>query len=66
MTDPATDHIFCIHQMLEKKLEYGGTVHELFIDFKEVYDSVRWEGLYNILLEFRIPVKLVRLKNSFK
>jgi hypothetical protein len=36
-------------------------VHQLFIDFKKAYDSVRREVLYNILLEFGIPMKLVRL-----
>jgi hypothetical protein len=36
-------------------------VHQLFIDFKKVYDSVRREVLYNILIEFDIRVKLVRL-----
>jgi hypothetical protein len=36
-------------------------VHQLFIDFKKVYDSVRREALYNILIEFGIPEKLVRL-----
>jgi len=30
-------------------------------DFKKTYDSVRREVLYNILVEFVIPVKLVRL-----
>ena len=40
-----TDHIFCIHQILEKKWEYSETVHQLFIDFKEAYDSVRREVL---------------------
>jgi hypothetical protein len=33
----------------------------LFIDFKKAYDSVRREVLYNILIEFGIPMKLVRL-----
>jgi len=33
-------------------------VHQLFIDF---IDSVRREILYNILIEFGIPTKLVRL-----
>jgi len=32
----------------------------LFIDFKKAYDSVRREVLYNILIEFGIPNKLVR------
>ena len=45
-----TDHIFCIRQALEKKWEYNEAVHNLFIDFKKVYDSVRREALYNILI----------------
>jgi hypothetical protein len=36
-------------------------VHQLFIDFKKAYDSVKREVLYNILLEFDIPKKPVRL-----
>jgi hypothetical protein len=36
-------------------------VHQLFIDLKKAYDSVKREILYNILIEFRIPMKLVRL-----
>jgi hypothetical protein len=34
-------------------------VHQLFIDFKKAYDSVRREVLYSILIEFGIPRKLV-------
>jgi hypothetical protein len=60
-----TDHIFCIHQILGKKWEYNEAVHQLFIDFKEAYDSVRREVLYNILIEFGIPMKLVRLIKVF-
>jgi hypothetical protein len=37
------------------------TVHQLFIDFKEAYDLVRREVLYNILIGFGVPKKLVRL-----
>jgi len=36
-------------------------VHQLFIDFKKACDSVRKEVLYNILTEFGIRMKLVRL-----
>ena len=32
------DHILCIHQILEKKLEYNEAVHQLFIDFKKACD----------------------------
>jgi hypothetical protein len=48
---------------LEKKWEYNGTVHQLFIGiyFKKDCDSVRRKTLYNILIEFGIPRKLVGL-----
>jgi hypothetical protein len=60
------DHIFYIWQILEKKWEYNGMVHQLFIDFKKAYDSVKREVLYSILLVFGIPKKLVRLIKTFK
>ena len=47
--------------MLEKKWEYNEAVHQLFIDFNKAYDSVRREVLYNILMKFGIPKKLIRL-----
>jgi hypothetical protein len=56
-----TDQIFYIWQILEKKWEYNGTAHQLFIDFKKAYDSVRRELLYSIFTEFGIPRKLVQL-----
>ena len=43
--------------------EYNEPVHQLFIDFKKAYDSVRREVLYKILIEFGIPRKLVSLIN---
>jgi hypothetical protein len=46
---------------LRKKWEQNEAVHQLCIDFKKAYDSVKREALYNILIEFGIPKKLVRL-----
>jgi hypothetical protein len=43
----------------KKKWEYNEAVHQLFIDFKKAYDSVRREVLYNILNEFGIRMKVV-------
>ena len=37
----ATDHIFCILQILEKIWEYNEAVIHLFTDFKKAYDSIR-------------------------
>jgi len=42
-------------------LEYNVAVHQLFIDFKKAYDSVKREVLYHFLIEFGIPMKLVRV-----
>jgi hypothetical protein len=55
-----TDQIFYIRQTLEKKLEYNDTVHQLFIDLKELLWFNK-EALYNIFIEFGIPRKLVGL-----
>jgi hypothetical protein len=47
--------------MLEKKWEYNGTIHQLFIDFKKAYNSVRREALHSVLIGFGIPRKLAGL-----
>ena len=54
-----TNYKFCIRQILEKKWEYNEAVHQLFIDIKKAYDSVRREVLHNILIAFGIPNKNV-------
>jgi hypothetical protein len=61
VTDQLLIRFFCIRQVLEKKWEYNETVHQLFIDFKKAYVSVRKEVLYNILREFGVSMNLVRL-----
>ena len=53
--------IMPISQIPEKKWENNEAVHHQLIEFKKAYDSVRRKLLYNILIEFGIPVKLVRL-----
>jgi hypothetical protein len=46
---------------MEKKWEYNGTVHQVFIDFRKAYNSVTRQALYSILIEFGIPRKLAGL-----
>jgi sorting nexin-29 len=55
------DQIFYVSRILERKWEYSDTIHQLFIDLKKTYDSVRREVLYNILIEFGLPMILVKL-----
>jgi uncharacterized protein (DUF3820 family) len=42
-------------------MENNKAVYQLFMDFQKTYDSVRREALYNILIEFGIPMNLLRL-----
>ena len=42
-------------------IQYKKAVNQLFTDFRKAYDSVKREVLYNILTEFGIPMKLVRI-----
>jgi hypothetical protein len=44
-----------------EKWEHNETVHQLFIDFRKAYESVRREVLYNILIESGINMKIIRL-----
>ena len=53
----SADHIFCIHQILDKN---GNTVKQCFS--KKANDSVRREVVYYILSEFGFPMKLLKLK----
>jgi hypothetical protein len=46
--------MFYIRQILEKKWLYNGTVHQLFIDFKNAYNSIRREVLHIILIKSEI------------
>ena len=61
----ATGRLLIIYSALVKCLRKNGNkneaVYQLFIDFKKAHDSVRREVLYNILMEFGIPKKLIRL-----
>jgi hypothetical protein len=56
-----TVQFFCIRQIQEKKWECNETLHQLFTDFRKAYNSMRREAFYNILIEFGVPTKLVRV-----
>ena len=59
-------HMYHLHVkecvcLLDNKWEYNEAVHQFFRNFKTANDSVRREVLHNILTEFGISMKLVRL-----
>lgn len=56
-----TDQIFILRQIMEKCYEYNVDVHQLFVDFKQAYDSVKRKKLYQTLMEMEFPSKLIRL-----
>lgn len=59
-----TDQIFTLRQIMEKAWEYNINIHQLFIDFKQAYDSIDRQALFNIMNEFGIPTKLINLTRA--
>jgi hypothetical protein len=62
-----TDQILIIFSAFAtywRKVGVKDTIHQLFIDFKTAPNSVRKEVFYNILIEFKVPMKLVWLIKS--
>jgi hypothetical protein len=60
----ATGQLLILYSVFIKYLRKNGNTMEQCINYlqtKIAYDSVRREVLYNILIEFGIPMKLVRL-----
>ena len=56
-----TENIFIMRQILEKCYEYNIEMYAIFIDFKQAFDSVDRQKTIQILQEFRISNKFVRL-----
>jgi hypothetical protein len=61
ITDQLLITLFAFVRYWRNKWEFNETVHQLFVDFKNAYDSVKREVLYSILTEFGVPTKLDRL-----
>jgi hypothetical protein len=56
-----TDQIFAIRQIIQKSYEMNQETEHLFIDFRQAYDTIDREGLWEIMAEFGFPYKLIRL-----
>ena len=55
------DNIFAIRQTQEKAYEYYIHLHNLYIDFKQAFDSINRDRMLNDLVILCIPKKLVQL-----
>ena len=57
----ATGQLLIIYSAFVKYMRQNENTVKQCTRLQESYDSVRREGLYNIIIEFGIPMKLVRL-----
>jgi hypothetical protein len=55
-----TDQIFSL-RILEKAYEYNVDIHQLYVDYKQAYDSINRAQLIEKIKEFGMPGRLVRL-----
>jgi hypothetical protein len=47
--------------ILETAREYKVDIHQLYIDYKQAYDTINRAELVEIMKEFGIPMQLIRL-----
>jgi hypothetical protein len=50
-----------LQQIIEKTYEFNVDIHQLFIDYKQAYESINRQQMYKIMNEYGIPEKLINL-----
>jgi hypothetical protein len=55
------DNIFTMRQIYEKCHEYNIDLHNIFIDFSQVFDTVNKDVIHNSLIKHNVPEKLIKL-----
>src|SRR6218665_2572562 len=55
------DQLFVIRQLAEKYFEKNKNLYNNFIDFRQAFDSVWQQGLWQVLRNYGIPEELVEL-----
>jgi hypothetical protein len=56
-SNPTTDQLFALRQILEKCNEFNITTHHLFIDLKAAYDTIIRNEVYVGMSELNSPKK---------
>jgi len=59
------NHIFCLKQLIEKKMAVDQPLHLLFADLEKAYDSVPLENLWKALEHHNISNSIVRAIKRF-
>jgi hypothetical protein len=49
------DQLFTIKQTLEKSWEHNINTYQIYVHFKQAYDSIYQEKIYKIMHEFSTP-----------
>jgi sorting nexin-29 len=47
--DAVADQLFTVKQLLEKFCEHDIDLYQIFVDFKQAYDSIKREKLYTAM-----------------
>jgi sorting nexin-29 len=56
-----TDQLFTVKEILEKCWKLNINVYQIYVGFKQAYDSIQREKLYRTMHEFNIAIKLIRV-----
>ncbi|KAF2903596.1 hypothetical protein ILUMI_02590, partial [Ignelater luminosus] len=56
-----SDQLFTVRPIMKKAWEFNTPLYQVFIDFKQAYDSIQRKPLYSEMKEIVIPDKLIRL-----
>ena len=59
------DHIFTLRNIFEQCIEWNTKVHVNFIDLEKAFDSIHRDTLWNILLAYGCPEKIVNIIKLF-
>jgi len=55
------DNIFIVRQIYEKCYKYKIDLHNIFMDFSQVFDTVHRDAIYNNLTKHNVPDKLIKI-----
>lgn len=55
------DQIFTLNHLIEKANEYNFEINLMLIDFKNAFDSINHEHLWEAIKKHRVPPKWIRI-----